>query len=188
VTTPGTYRVVDKSAVAFSDAIDAWVLVARRALERTAGTYGSYMTYSELAEEVQSVSGIRTRVLLTNWIGKVLGPLAYSCHAAGEPLLSALCVRSDETVGPGYATAVEEIYGGEPPKDLDKHAAIERLACYRYFGATLPEGGGIPSLTRKAAAARNRANRPTSPSETSRPYCPTCHLMLPITGQCDSCS
>jgi hypothetical protein len=188
VTGPATYRADDESVVLFPEALEAWVAAARVALERTAGTYGAYMTYKELAEEVQTASGIRTRVLLTNWIGKVLGPLAQACHAAGEPLLPALCVRSDETVGPTYAAALVEINGGDPPEDPDMHAAIERFNCYTYFGAKLPEGGGKPALTKKVAAARARAKKQVPPNQASRPSCPICHLMLPITGQCDNCS
>jgi hypothetical protein len=188
VTTPGTYREVDETRVEFSDAIDAWVVVARPALERTAREYRALITYKALAEEVQSESGIRTKKLLTHWIGNVLGTVAHNCHVAGEPLLSAFCVRADGTVGPGYAKAVVENYGGEPPEDLDMHAAIERFNCHRHFGAELPPDGGSPALTPQVAATRNRLHRQTSPAESSRAICPTCHLMLPITGQCDMCS
>jgi hypothetical protein len=188
VTTPGTYRERDQSPVAFSDAIGAWVVAARPALERTARKYRALITYKELAEEVQSVSGIRTKSLMTNWIGDVLGAVSRGCHAIGEPLLSSLCVRADGTVGPGYAIAVVENFGGEPPEDLDMHAANERLSCYRHFGAELPSDGGTPALTPQVAAARTRVRRQTSPAEAWRPFCPTCHLMLPMSGQCDYCS
>jgi hypothetical protein len=43
----------------------------------------------------------------------VLGTVAEACHARGEPLLSALCVHADGTVGPGYATALANAYGIE---------------------------------------------------------------------------
>ena len=188
MTIPGTYREVDKSAVSSSDALAAWVFEARPALERTAKTYHSTITYKDLAEEVQAESGIRTRRLLQHWIGDVLGTVARDCNAAGEPLLSALCVRSDGSVGPGYAVAVVENFGGEPPDDLDMHAAEERLRCYCYFGAELPADGGRPALTKQVAAARKRAKQQPSLTESSRPICPTCNLMLPVTGQCDNCS
>jgi hypothetical protein len=83
-----------------SDALEAWVVYARPALERTAKTYHATITYKELAETVQEESGIRTRRLLQHWIGDVLGTVARDSHAKGEPLLSALCVRADGTVGP----------------------------------------------------------------------------------------
>ena len=156
-------RESDESLVDPSDALKAWVLVGRSALERTARTYRATITYKDLAEEVQSVSGIRTKRLLQHWIGHVLGAVSNGCHAAGEPLLSSLCVRADGTVGPGYAIAVVDNLGGEPPDDLDMHAAIERLNCYRHFGAVLPEDGGSPALTQQVAAARNRKQRQTSP-------------------------
>lgn len=188
MTVPGTYREIDKTAVSASDALIAWVRQARPALERTAKTYHATITYKELAEEVQSESGIRTRRLLQHWIGDVLGAVAHDCYAAGEPLLSALCVRADGSVGPGYGIAVVENFGGEPPVDRDIHAAEERFKCYEHFGAAMPEDGGRPSLTKQIAAARLRATRRVSPAEAIRPMCPNCHLMLPVSGQCDSCS
>ena len=190
VTTPSTYEVASKSAVDVGDARAAWVAIARPALERTARTYHATITYAELAEEVQAGSGIRTRRLLQNWIKDVLSSVAATCHENDEPLLSALCVRADGSVGPGYAKSVVEIFGGDAPDDPDMHAAEERLACYRHFGAELPADGGTAALTPQLAAARKRVvvkKRP-SPAETSRPTCPTCHLMLPISGQCDNCS
>ena len=101
---------------------------------------------------MQLASGIRTTRLLQHWIGDVLGTVSRDCHKAGEPLLSALCVRTtDGSVGPGYGIAVVENFGGEPPDDLDMHAAEERLQCYQYFGAELPPDGGKPALTKQLA-------------------------------------
>lgn len=188
MTVPGTYRVSDQSAVEPSLALLEWVKVARPALHRTAMTYHATITYKDLAEEVQTTSGIRTRRLIQHWIGDVLGTVAKQCHQAGEPLLSALCVRADGTVGPGYGKAVVENFGGDPPDDLDMHAAVERLECHRFFGAQLPVDGGSPALTAQVAAARRRAAKRIAPAEASRPICPSCHLMLPISGQCDNCS
>lgn len=185
-----TYREEDDVEVSPADALAAWVLEARPVLERTARTYRATITYKELSEEVQVASGVRTKRLLQHWIGTVLAVIAVDCHKAGEPLLSALCVRSDGTVGPKYAAAVIESFGGEAPEDLDMHAAEERFRCYEYFGALLPEDGGSPALTQQVAAARSRAKlRSVKPlTDESRPICPTCFLMLPVTGQCDNCS
>lgn len=190
MTTPGTYRESDESAVTSADALVAWVAEARPALERTARIYRATITYKELSEEVQAASGIRTRRLLQYWIGDVLGTVSHDCNESGEPLLSALCVRSDGSVGPGYAIAVAENLGGDQPDDLDMHAAEERLRCYRYFGADLPLDGGTPALTKQVAAARLRARRRVSAplADESRPICPNCFLMLPVSGQCDNCS
>ncbi|MEI7859949.1 MAG: hypothetical protein WCI26_08965 [Acidimicrobiales bacterium] len=190
MTTPGTYRESDETEVSAADASAAWVVEARPALERVAAKYQATITYKELAEAVQTASGIRTRKLVQNWVGAVLSAVARDCHAAGEPLLSALCVRADGTVGPGYVASFVELTGDEAPEDPDLHAAEVRLQCYRHFGATMPADGGKATLTPKVAAARARARKLATVAlkEESRPICPTCFLMLPVTGQCDNCA
>jgi hypothetical protein len=180
---PGTWRVADGSAVAFATAKQAWTLAARDVLIRTARRYHSYITYGELANEVQEVTGIRTRSQMRNWIGAVLGRVADECVRRCEPPLSALCVRQDETVGDGYAYVLE-IAGEAIPDDLDMHAAAARLRCYRHFEAELPEDGGRPALTAKVAAARRRrASKPEQPPA----ICARCHLQRPASGRCDNC-
>jgi hypothetical protein len=173
--------------VDFSVAKDAWAVAARPVLERTARTYHATVSYGDLAKQVQVDSGIRTKTLMHYWIGGVLGRIAGHCYRGGEPLLSALCVDASGSVGPGYGVALAETYGGPLPEDLDIHAANERLRSYRHFGAELPPGGGVPALTPKLAAARRRA-RQRSTDAPDRAFCPTCHLMLPRTGQCDNCA
>jgi hypothetical protein len=151
---PGTYRVSDNSPVDFGEAVSAWTAAALPALERVTRRYRANITYKELAEEAQEATGIRTRVLMMNWIGQVLGGASRESHRRGQQMLSALCVHADGTVGDGYAEAVVENYGGTPPADLDMHAAEERLRCYLYFRADLPPGGGTPALTPQVAARR----------------------------------
>lgn len=186
---PGTYRVSDESPVDFATAIEAWTTAARTALERAARKYRATISYKDLAEEVQERSGIRTLMLPWHWIGRVLGGVARECHAGGEPLLSALCVHADGTVGVGYGKAIAENYGGEMPEDLDMHAAIERFRCYQQFGAELPADGGSPALTAQVAARRNRVRtQAANGREVHRAVCPSCHLLLPMSGQCDTCS
>ena len=155
-------------------AIDAWTTAALPVLERVARSYRAAITYKELGEQVQAASGIRTRMLLMNWIGQVLGGAARQSHQRGQPLLSSLCVHSDGTVGDGYGQAVLENYGGPLPGDLDMHAAVERLRCYQHFGAPLPPGGGEPALTPQVAARRARTARPAQPPSRDQPYCPRC--------------
>ena len=96
---PGTYRESDGSAVDFATALAAWTAAARPALVRTAQTYRDTLSYKELSEEVQVVSGIRTKMLPWHWIGRVLGSVARESHQRGEPMLSALCVHEDGTIG-----------------------------------------------------------------------------------------
>jgi hypothetical protein len=186
VTGPGTYRESDGSRVDFATAKQAWAEAARPALLRAASVYHGWISYGDLAEEVQTLSGIRTRALMHYWIGEVLGMVSHQCHARGEPLLSSLCVDASGSVGPGYGTLLSEFDGPSVSEDLDTHAASERFKCYRYFGAELPTDGGRPALTPKLKASRERA-RQRSRAVPDRSLCPRCHVMLPLSGQCDFC-
>jgi hypothetical protein len=149
MTPPGTCRTSDGSAVEFSAAIDAWTAAAIPVLEQVARSYHATISYKDLGEQVQGTAGIRTRVLLMNWIGQVLGGVARHSHQRGTPLLSCLCVHADGTVGEGYGQAILDNFGDPLPGDLDMHAAVERLRCYQHFGARLPVDGGQPALTRR---------------------------------------
>ena len=161
----------------------AWVSAARPLLERTARTYNATITYGDLAREVQETTGITTKQLIHYSIGEI----AFECQRPDEPMLSSLVVSAEETVGPGYEWAIHQVYGDLPIEDLQLHAAEERLKCYRYFGATLPRDGGVPTLTPKVADRRRRARSRGRASEQSTKYCPNCHLALPASGQCDMC-
>ena len=187
VETPGTYRASDGSRVEFSTALAAWTTAALPVLERVARTYHATITYKELGDQVQEATGIHTRVLLMNWIGQVLGGASRESHRRGQPMLSALCVHSDGTVGVGYGQAIMDNYGGQLPSDLDMHSAEERLRCYQYFGADLPPGGGKPALTRQVAARRAWLVQQARADTPDQPCCPTCNLTLPISGICDNC-
>ena len=179
-----TQRVSDGDPVDFADAKQAWADAARPVLERVAGTYNLYIEYKDLAESVQQDTGITTGVLVHHWIGSVLGTVARERRAPDEPMLTALCVRADGTVGSGYGEAVLEREGVVPP-DLDLHAASERLACYRYFGAELPPDGGKPMLTRQLRTKRSRVPRP--PERAPRRQCPNCFLEVAASGVCGIC-
>ena len=132
---------------------ETWALAAREKLEATAGTYGETVTLKELADWVQERSLIRTKQLSMQWIGDVLGRVARACVDRREPLLSSLCVDAKGHVSPAYALSVE-VLRHEPVGDPDDHAARERLACHRWFGAELPEDGGQPVVTVRAVTPR----------------------------------
>lgn len=180
MSTPGTWNVATGEPVGWSDAVNAWKDAARPVLVGVAGVYGSYITYGELAERVQAETGISTKVLISNWIGEVLGAVDLA-QPAEEPLLSSLVVHVEGTVGNGYAEPVKRREGAVPD-DLQWHAAQQRLRCYQHFGAVLPADGGRPQLTAQIAVARGRAARSAPP-----PTCPTCHLQLPASGTCNIC-
>lgn len=180
----GAWR--EASEIGAGAARDAWAAAARDVLLDTARRYHSVVQYKELAAEVQSRTGIRTRQLMHYWIGEVLGQVSDECSRRDEPLLSSLCVNAEGSVGPGYATAARRAYG-LTPDDSDGHAARERLACHRHFGAPdLPADGGVPALTPRLAATRARTKR-AAPTPRETATCPTCHMQLPVTGICDTC-
>jgi hypothetical protein len=192
---PGTYRVATGAAVAFDDALAAWAAAARPALLSVAQSYNRVITYMELAEEIQSITGIRTRMLLTNWIGRVLGRVVRECLHRREPLITALCVRQDGTVGPGYAEGASW-QDGTRPADPELHAARERLRCYRAYANDVPPDGGQVRLTPQEAARRLKpgykipdyvkatVTKPAAPPK----LCATCFTELPVSGVCDYCN
>jgi hypothetical protein len=162
-----------------------WAVAARELLVETARQYGGLVTHKELAEHVQTVTGLRTRKLPRSWIGDVLTRTAVDSAAREEPIIASLCVNATGSVGEGYAVTIQSVLG-ETPVDADDHAAQQRLECYRFFGATLPVGGGFPALSPKLATARTREAKARM---LARPVavCPTCQIAVPASGVCDNC-
>jgi hypothetical protein len=182
--TAGTYRLADGTRVSFDEAGAAWAEAARGVLISVAGEYNSVITYAELAEAIQLASGIRANTLVMHWVGGVLGRVSRQSALRDEPLISALCVHRDGTVGDGYAVAVAAARGVRPA-DPDEHAAQERLRCHRAFGAELPPGGGQAALTSQVAARRRRRALPAL--VTPPAVCPIHNTVLPASGRCDDC-
>lgn len=178
---PGTYRVADGAAFPFAEALPLWCDASLPVLTDTARVYNAVITYTELAEHVQDRVGVRTKMLLPNWIGQVLEHVAAKCHRDGELQLTALCVHQDGTVGAGYAGAVGR-YGGGLPADPELHAAAVRLECYRKYAPDVPLDGGVPRLTPQEQARRKAAALP--PQDR---FCPVHRTALPRSGQCDDC-
>jgi hypothetical protein len=181
---PGTYRVADESRVNFADALAAWIPLAYEELIATARKYHAVTTYLELSAHVQEASGIRTRTLLTNWIGKLLEEVAVRAKANSEPPLTSLCVHQDGTIGPGYARAPKAV-SDEPGQDIEFYAAEHRLLCYRKYAEDLPVDGGKPALTR---SEYERRARKAMQEPIRRPLCPLCSTELPASGRCDYCA
>jgi hypothetical protein len=176
---------IDESGttVEWALAIEKWIEAARPVLLRTAGSYNSIIEYGELGKEVQAATGITTKKLVQHWVGDV----AFAAGRPGEPLLSSLVVdKESHHVGAGYAAAVLATYGREPQEDLQMDAAEERLKCYIQFGAEIPEGGGVPTLPKKALDLKRKAARKAF-AEAPRKFCPVHHIQLPRSGQCDEC-
>src|SRR5438045_325569 len=92
-TTAGAWQTSDDAAVSFRDAAVAWALAAHEVLAEIATGYGHFITVDELADRVQDMSGVRTDAPTRTWMDAILRKVARRCHSAGEPPLTALCVR-----------------------------------------------------------------------------------------------
>ncbi|MFG2825306.1 hypothetical protein ACGFX4_38495 [Kitasatospora sp. NPDC048365] len=176
-------------AVDFTQAVAAWSAAAYPLLVQVAGTYHAVITYGRLGEAVQDVSGIRTRLLLQNWIGRVLNGVLNEAHRRDDPPLTSLVVRVDDgMVGEGYSEVlrVAGLPAAADAHDREVHAATSRLACYRKYCASLPTDGGQPALAPRYREAISRRRAATT-ADRPAPVCPTCHVQLPATGICDNC-
>ena len=175
----------DSPEVGVEESRAAWAEAARPILIEVAQHYHAVITYKDLATEAQRVTGIHGSQQMHYWIGDVLGRVSRDAHSRGEPLLSALCVKADGTVGERYVAVVAETTG-DLTADGDDHAALQRLACYRYFNAPdLPADGGSAALTPQLTARRARAKK-VRLAEAPIDVCPTCNTQLPATKVCDN--
>lgn len=179
----GTYFEADGTKAKFSDALAAWVPIAHEVLVQTAGNYNQTTTYKELTDIVQERSGIRTKMLIGNWSGKLLEQVAVRAKEAGEPPLTSLCVHQDGTIGAGYALAPKSV-PSDPDTDVEDLAAQHRLLCYRRYAADLPSDGGAPTLTAQVVEARARQ---VKPGVKQRPICPLHFMELSASGVCAVC-
>lgn len=186
----------------------AWALAAHAVLAETATSYGHFITVNELAERVQETSGVQTEAPTRAWMDAILRKVARRCHRAGEPPLTALCVRQNHTVGDAYRYVLE-LAGLPIPDDLELHAAYARWQCHQHFGAGMPADGGIPPLTPKVAARRRMTTATATPAETAAQsaaaqqevatleemaaqptrerVCGECFIQLPASGVCHYC-
>lgn len=200
---------IEAATLGREDAQATWALAARMKLEELAGQYHETISYGDLADWVQQRSRIRTRQQPRHWLGEVLYRTMQDNHERREPFLAALCVDATGRVGTGYVGRVHFLRGGSEPADADAHAAAERLDCYRWFGAELPEGGGVPGPQPRAAApTRVPGARAASTPRTARAHmgvdrpapkprvaktdvvekvCDRCFMALLPSGQCDNC-
>ena len=92
------FRSEDHAPVDDAAAMEAWERAARPVLVQVARRYGSLIAPADLAEEVQALSGVRTREAPELWIDAVLDAVGVECGARTEPLLSAFCVAADGRV------------------------------------------------------------------------------------------
>ncbi|NEW38989.1 hypothetical protein GV793_08705 [Nocardia cyriacigeorgica] len=176
----------------FRDATVAWALAAHEVLAETATGYGYFVTVKELAERVQTVTGVRTDAPTRTWMDAILRKVARRCHNAGEPPLTALCVKQNHKVSDSYKYVLE-LAALPIPADIESHAAYARWACYAAHGADVPADGGIPPLVPRGGSARRSTGTSTrtaaaKPDPDSRAVvCSSCFIQLPATGICEHC-
>ncbi|MDQ4051798.1 MAG: hypothetical protein M3237_03730 [Actinomycetota bacterium] len=171
----GFWREPDGTPTAESVALEAWARAAHEILVTTAETYHGVIREPEIAEKLQTTTGIRTTRPFGRWLDKVLGPVSKYCEMSGEPPLTSLVVGQGD----------------------DLYAARLRLECYRWAGSA-PAGGGEPAplsitVNRPPRAAREPkapAPAPKRVAKSDRPIevCSSCFMALPATGICDNCS
>ena len=179
----GTYIEATGAKADFAEAMTTWVPVAHALLVETARSYNRTTTYKELTDLVQTRSGIRTKMLIGHWSGRLLEAVAVRSADAGEPPLTSLCVHQDGTVGEGYRSAPKSVESN-PASDVDDLAAAHRLLCYRRYATDLPADGGVPTLTQKVAATRSKRTKDT---ERRRAVCSVHFMELSATGVCPEC-
>ncbi len=175
--------------VTMEEAELAWVPAAQTILARVAGTYHGLIDHSELANEIQELSGIHTRRQVRSWIGSVLTEVARGNHARQEPPLTALVVhKSDGTTGVGFDEVMRLRAGEvlEDPTAREKHAAKARMECYDWAGAHVPTGGGRPLVSPRFEQVQARLRKERRAAEQPS-ICPSCFMAIPPTGVCDNC-
>jgi hypothetical protein len=174
----GFWHEPDGTPTSETIALETWARTAHDVLARTAATYHAVIRDSELAEELQATTHIRTTRSLDRWLPKVLGPIDVFCDHAGEPRLTSLVIGTSD----------------------DLEAARARLECYRWAGSA-PADGGVPAQlpgsaprrTSRPRTATSRSGAAPAPkrrvAKTDRPVavCPSCFMALPATGICDNC-
>jgi len=137
---------IDGTEVSHAEAVAAWAEVAYPELKLVAHNYNREIRYMDLREVVQRTSGITTPMLMQHWIGSVLEIVAQKAADANEPPLTSLCVRTDGTIGDGYAKAPKFAHASTD-SDIEVRAATDRLLCYRKYATDLPVDGGAVTLT-----------------------------------------
>lgn len=173
-------------------AVKAWAQAAHDILVATAADR-STIQYQALARQVQKVSGINTTQPASKWVGPLLGVIARQCQARQLPLLTALCVRRDGTVGPAYDEVLRFAHIPGVVGDPDEHAERQRNLCYRQWqGARTAAPQAVAGTTTTVGAparpvARNVGGRTPKKEPLQGNVCPNCFMQMSLTGVCDNC-
>lgn len=182
--------------VSQADAVRQWWPAAREVLVGTAREYGAWITYEDLSGRTQTRTGITTKQPVEEWIGRVLGAVATDAEQRGEPRLTSLCVTAERRIDEGYVG----VPAGTDARTRERVAAEDRLECYRFHGASMPEDGGQPVVLAPAVAPSVRRTRSSTPRSAgpraavapARPAmrevtCPSCFMVVPAAATCRDC-
>ncbi|GAA1392950.1 hypothetical protein [Luteococcus peritonei] len=181
------------------EAIKAWGKAAQEVLVETAGT-GSTIEYQAFARALQQRSGIHTKQPTSKWVGPLLGIVARQCQQQQVPLLTALVVRRDGTVGPAYDEILRFARIPAVIGDREEHAAEQRRAAHARWQGRVPVAQTAPAdgTTPATGTARPRkatvvGKVPVTKASRSKPeplqgnICPRCFMQMSLTGVCDNC-
>ena len=136
-------------------------------LEDVASVYGGSITYEDLASGLFERTGYRTRMLLGNWIGQVLGPVQSATLADGKPPLSSLVVHAQTGgVGEGYVNH-QHPEGFTTSTERQQAAAVDRLTCYRVYCDHVPEDAEPQMTALYHSKKRGRAAAAPPPLESA---------------------
>ncbi|MGO4957714.1 hypothetical protein ACTQ49_10685 [Luteococcus sp. Sow4_B9] len=172
-------------------AVKAWAQAAHEVLMEAAARQTT-VEYAALARQVQQRSGILTKQPTSKWIGPLLGMIARKCHAEGLPLLTALAVRRDGSVGLAHDEILRFAKIPVVFEDREEHALEQRRLCYQKWGGS-PVQSAAPARTTtvvgKVPAARKTAARKTAAKKEPLQgnTCPSCFMQMSLTGVCDNC-
>lgn len=189
---PTVFRQDDGTPVPFVDAKFEWAHQGYEVLVSVAREAQGHITYPDIADALQSGTGIRTEMPATSWIDTPLILVAEMCVRNGEPALTALVVSVDTLeVGDSYATTYS-IAGQPLPRNLQRAAADMRVACYDHFSRREAVGWdktkltgrtGTPKPPTKRSAAKPKMKAEPAPAKV----CASCRLELLPSGRCGYC-
>ncbi len=173
-------------------AVKVWAQAAHDILVELAAAEG-VIDPQGLARQVQKRSGVSTTQPASKWIGPLLGIVARQCHANDLPLLTAMVVKRDGTVGQAYDEILRFAKIPAVIGDREEHAAQQRAAAYaRWRGAAVAPAPVsatkvVVGRTAKAKAVKAAPARPAKPEPQQGQICPSCFMQMSLTGVCDNC-
>ena len=122
----------DGEVLSQAEAEREWIPIGREILIAVARRQDLTISYSDFASMIQNESGVRTTKPLPQWIGWVLDLIGLECASSGEPLLSALCIRRDGSIGPGFVRQYERVYGSGGTFGSEDAAYMEQERCWSF--------------------------------------------------------